>query len=93
MQLQSQPLPADRQQALSQWLDQPEFDTLLAVLEAGRFTIQVDAAVCREKPDGTGYAEKALLLDARARAIAETITLLQSVKNQKEPFTTVSAIP
>ena len=93
MQINSTPLPPIKQEALYRWLELPEFDTLIEILESGRFDVQMKAVKYREHGPDTRAVADAGELDERAREISRTIDTLISMKQQKEPFTISSANP
>ena len=96
MNLKSLPLPQATSQPLLEWLDRPEFTTLVLVLKSKQFTKEVEAAQSLiEASKGRGAeACKTKAEDdaAEAEKIGYAITLLQSIREAKA-LATVSAEP
>jgi hypothetical protein len=93
MHLQRQNLSPEKQKLLEDLLNHHGFDILIEVLESGRFDMMAESATLRQyAPDEQGN-KNAETVEGAARQILFIIKTLQSMKAQKEPFTTSTATP
>lgn len=89
-------LPGPEQDSLADWLSKPQFNSLIKVLESKAFVLSLQASDCLLEASVKGAEGMRIRSQnelADAAAIVHAINLLNSVRDQKEPFKVATATP
>lgn len=96
MLLQTEPLPEALSLPLLAWLERPEFETLITILQSHAFALDVQSVLdMRESKDGLfpDYAEKAKAKAKVAAKYLDMIQILKDLRDGKHKLETHRALP
>lgn len=96
MLLQTEPLPEALSLPLSAWLERPEFETLITILQSKAFALDVQSIAEQHASDGgrfPDYEAKSRASAAQSHRYRQAIQILKDLRDGKHKLETHRATP